>query len=147
MEESHEKNIIIVAADVSPPCILEALADACYESGYPLIVATSYGLIGSVRLQLPAEGVILLQPKPTNFPPDLRLVTSLPSLRQLFDSIELDKLDDQQHGHVPYPYPVLLIKAIDRYHEEKSKSALKDTNNSISSADKGRILPKTFTEK
>ena len=72
MEESHEKNIIIVAADVSPPCILEALADACYESGYPLIVATSYGLIGSVRLQLPAEGVILLQPKPTNFPPDLR---------------------------------------------------------------------------
>ena len=136
MEESHEKNIIIVAADVSPPCILEALADACYESGYPLMVATSYGLIGSVRLQLPAEGVILLQPKPTNFPPDLRLVTSLPSLRQLFDSIELDKLDDQQHGHVPYP--VLLIKAIDRSHEDKSNAALKDTNNSISSADKRR---------
>mmetsp|Transcript_16625 Transcript_16625/g.18611 ORF Transcript_16625/g.18611 Transcript_16625/m.18611 type:complete len:643 (-) Transcript_16625:281-2209(-) len=145
MEESHKKKIIVVAADVSPPCILEALADACYESGYPLIVATSYGLIGSVRLQLPPEGAILLQPKPTNSPPDLRLVTSFPSLKKLVDSIDLDKLDDQQHGHIPYP--VLLMKAIDRYHEDKSKAAVKDTNNGISNAVKGRILPKTFNEK
>ncbi|OEU15940.1 hypothetical protein FRACYDRAFT_240636 [Fragilariopsis cylindrus CCMP1102] len=69
---NNRKKLLVVAANVSPPCILEALADACYESGLPLIVVTAYGLIGSVRLQLPATGAILLQPKPTNSPPDLQ---------------------------------------------------------------------------
>jgi amyloid beta precursor protein binding protein 1 len=158
MEESsssshnnNKKKLLVIAADVSPPCILEALADACYHSGLPLIVVTSYGLIGSVRLQLPATGAILLQPKPTNSPPDLRLVKSFPSLRQLVDSINLDLLDDMQHGHIPYP--VLLTKAIDRYHEDKSKeAAAKDyTDNNNNNNNNGghgrRILPKTFNEK
>ena len=144
---NNRKKLLVIAADVSPPCILEALADACYESGLPLIVVTSYGLIGSVRLQLPATGAILLQPKPTNSPPDLRLVTSFPALRQLIDSINLDLLDDMQHGHIPYP--VLLTKAIDRYHEDKSKEAPEDDmeNNKNGGHGHGRILPKTFNEK
>jgi amyloid beta precursor protein binding protein 1 len=151
MEESssshnnYKKKLLVIAADVSPPCILEALADACYDSDLPLIVVTSYGLIGSVRLQLPATGASLLQPKPTNSPPDLRLVSSFPSVRQLVDSINLDLLDDMQHGHIPYP--VLLTKAIDRYHEDKSKEAPKDDTENNKNGGHGRILPKTFNEK
>jgi len=149
-EESNPKNLnkkklLVVAADISPPCILEALADACYNSGHPLVIVTSYGLIGSVRLQLPGEGAILLQPKATNSVPDLRLVTSFPSFRRFVDSIDLNQLDNKQHGHVPYP--VILMKAADRYHLDKSKAAATASAAKENTTATGRFLPKTFNEK
>eukprot|EP00536_Pseudo-nitzschia_multiseries_P014403 jgi/Psemu1/214567/e_gw1.697.15.1 len=158
-----KKRLLVVAADVVPP-ILEALADACWKSGHPLLVVTSYGLIGSVRLQLPKNGVVLLQPKPTNSPPDLRLVTSFPAFREFVDSVvggsgsgsgsgdasgeKLDRMDNQQHGHVPYP--VFLAKAMDTYHNSKSESQQQSTignGNGNGNGNGKRILPKTFTEK
>jgi len=141
------KNLLVVASDVLPS-ILEALADACWEAGHPLIVVISYGLIGSVRLQLPKKGAVLLQPKPTSSPPDLRLVTSFPAFREFVDSVvggdSLQQMDSQQHGHVPYP--VLLAKAIDNYHETKSKEAI-EGGNCNSNSNNQRILPKSFAEK
>lgn len=135
------KNILVVASDLIPS-VLEALADACYRSCHPLIVVTSYGLIGSVRLQLPKEGHPILQPKPTNSPPDLRLVTSFPAFREYAESIaggdSLEKMDSQMHGHVPYP--VLLAKALKDY-----QNANKDDTTSPGGASK--ILPKTFAQK
>jgi amyloid beta precursor protein binding protein 1 len=128
------KRLLVVASDLIPS-ILEALAEACYEFGHPLVVGTSYGLIGCVRLQLPREGHPILQPKPTNAPPDLRLVTSFPAFGEYVDSLvggdALSKMDSQQHGHVPYP--VLLAKAMQEYRKANGG----DTT----------ILPKTFAQK
>jgi len=139
-QQQQPKNLLVIASDLVPP-ILEALADACWKSGYPLLVVTSYGLIGSVRLQLPKTGAVLLQPKPTNSPPDLRLVTSFPAFREFVDTIaggdSLQLMNSQQHGHVPYP--VLLAKAMDNYIESKSEQPTTENGK--------RIFPQTFAEK
>ncbi|KAG7358371.1 UBA/THIF-type NAD/FAD binding protein [Nitzschia inconspicua] len=123
------KNCLLIAADVPPMC-LESLADFCYHSqtNLPMLVVRSYGLMGCVRLQLPPRGMALLEPKPTNAPPDLRLVNSFPAFVQLADSIDLTTLDSQQHGHVPYP--ILLYKAAQTYRQKNDNK-----------------LPSSFTEK
>jgi amyloid beta precursor protein binding protein 1 len=119
---------MIIAADV-PPLSLESLADFCYTlPNLPMMAVSSYGLIGTVRLQLPPQGMALLEPKPTNSPPDLRLVSTFPAFTQLADSIDLSKLDSQQHGHVPYP--ILLYKAAQAFRRANSGN-----------------LPRSFTEK
>ncbi len=132
------KNILVVASDMVPS-MLEALASVCYESGHPLIVVTSYGLIGCVRLQLPQAGHTILQPKPTNSSPDLRLVTSFPAFREYVECLvggdALEKMDSQQHGHVPYP--VLLAKAMQNYQKA----------NQGEESDSSNVLPKTFAQK
>ena len=134
--ENPTNNVLVVASDLVPS-MLEALADACYSSGHPLIVVTSYGLIGCVRLQLPKEGHPILQPKPTNSSPDLRLVTSFPAFSDFVESLVggdlLEKMDNQQHGHVPYP--VLLAKAMQEYRKANQKK------------NDEKVLPKTFAEK
>ena len=132
------KNMLVIASDMVPS-MLEALADACYDSGHPLLVVTSYGLIGCVRLQLPKKGHPILQPKPTNSPPDLRLVTSFPSFQKYVNSLvgdnSMENMDSQQHGHVPYP--VVLAKAMQDYQKQNQG------DESIPS----KILPKTFAQK
>eukprot|EP00531_Pseudo-nitzschia_arenysensis_P017843 CAMPEP_0116137140 /NCGR_PEP_ID=MMETSP0329-20121206/12098_1 /TAXON_ID=697910 /ORGANISM="Pseudo-nitzschia arenysensis, Strain B593" /LENGTH=598 /DNA_ID=CAMNT_0003632053 /DNA_START=76 /DNA_END=1872 /DNA_ORIENTATION=+ len=132
------KSILVVASDMVPS-MLEALASVCYESGHPFIVVTSYGLIGCVRLQLPKAGHTILQPKPTNSSPDLRLVTSFPAFREYTESLvggeTLEKMDSQQHGHVPYP--VLLAKAMQNYQKA----------NQGEESDASKVFPKTFAQK
>ncbi|KAL3904058.1 MAG: hypothetical protein SGILL_010213, partial [Bacillariaceae sp.] len=128
-ELSKSPQALVIAADQAP-LALESLARFCYHAqpNLPLVVVQSYGLMGTVRLQLPPQGMALLEPKPTNSAPDLRLVTSFPAFQALVDSIDLASLDSQQHGHVPYP--ILLYKAA---------QAFKNAN--------GGVLPKTFAEK
>ena len=132
------KNMLEIASDMVPS-MLEALADACYDSGHPLLVVTSYGLIGCVRLQLPKKGHPILQPKPTNSPPDLRLVTSFPSFQKYVNSLvgdnSMENMDSQQHGHVPYP--VVLAKAMQDYQKQ----------NQGDESNPSKILPKTFAQK
>ena len=132
------KNMLVIASDMVPS-MLEALADACYDSGHPLLVVTSYGLIGCVRLQLPKKGHPILQPKPTNSPPDLRLVTSFPSFQKYVNALvgdnSMETIDSQQHGHVPYP--VVLAKAMQDYQKQ----------NKGDESNPSKILPKTFAQK
>jgi amyloid beta precursor protein binding protein 1 len=137
--KNQTKHVLVIASDLVPS-VLEALADACYGSGRPFIVVTSYGLIGCVRLQLPKEGHPILQPKPTNAPPDLRLVTSFPAFKEYVESLVgedyLEKMDSQQHGHVPYP--ILLAKAMEEYRNANAKEGEESP---------AKILPKTFAQK
>jgi len=51
----------------------------------PLVVVQSYGLMGVIRLKLPPQGMALLEPKPTNAPPDLGLETSFSAFEELAD--------------------------------------------------------------
>lgn len=118
--------VLVVTSDVEPP-VLDVIAETCINMSFPLIVVQSYGLIGTVRLQLPGT-VPLLDPKPTNAPPDLRLKTAFPGLLQMSDSIHLADLDSHQHSHVPYP--ILLYKAKQQYE-----------------ASHGGRLPQTMAEK
>jgi amyloid beta precursor protein binding protein 1 len=102
------KKVIVIASDLEPK-VLESLSALCTSEKISLIVVQSYGLMGIVRLQLPGK-VPLLDPKPTNNHPDLRLKTSFPALNTMANSIDLPSLESHQHGHVPYP--IVLLKAL-----------------------------------
>ena len=95
------KEVLVILCDPQPK-VLHALSELCTSEKLPLILVFSYGMIGIIRLQLPGK-VPLLDPKPTNTHPDLRLKTSFPALDSMVRSIDLDNLDNHQHGHVPYP--------------------------------------------
>lgn len=98
--------ILVVAADLEPPLLLN-VAQECNNRKIPLIVVQAYGLIGSVRLQTPP--LAILDPKPENEPPVLRLVQPFASLETLTNSIDWTSLDNAQHGHVPYPLILLNV--------------------------------------
>ena len=97
--------IIVIGADLEPP-LFKKISKICSSHAIPLICVHSYGLIGSVRLQIPP--LPLLQPKSATEQPDLRLVAPFPEFIYMADSIHLNDLDDADHGHVPYP--ILLYK-------------------------------------
>jgi amyloid beta precursor protein binding protein 1 len=119
------KHILIIASDLEPP-LLEKISQVCHDSKLPLLAVQSYGLLGLVRLQTPP--MAMLDPKPTNAPPDLRLVNAFPALKQLAESIDWSALKDHEHSHVPYP--LILIKVAQEY-----------------KATHGGALPKTIAEK
>lgn len=121
----NNPNQLVVAADLEPP-VLKNVSQACHELGISLVVVHSYGLIGSVRLQTPP--LAILQPKPDNEPPDLRLLHPFAGFQEMAESIAMEQLDDAQHGRVPYP--ILLYKAAKSW---------KDTH--------GGSLPSNFKEK
>lgn len=106
-ETNGKGKLLIIASDLNPQ-VLESLSHTCESLKLALVMVQAYGLIGCVRLQLPGK-VPLLEPKPTNAPPDLRLKTSFPALDELVGSVDLSALENHQHGHVPYP--IILKKA------------------------------------
>jgi len=145
------RRMFVIAADL-PPTILLKLSSACWNYGstvtssIPLVVVRSYGLIGTVRIQVQYHPII--ESKPDHSVPDLRIINAFkndtisssssssrclfPTLRNFADEIHLETLDSQSHSHVPYV--VILIKALDLWMEKHSNS-------------KDGGLPKTLHEK
>jgi NEDD8-activating enzyme E1 regulatory subunit len=123
-QSSITHDLLVVASDLDP-LTLERLARACHSTQIPLIQVVSYGLIGLVRLQSPLRG--LFDAKPRDRPPDLRLVTvktAVPGVVSMYDSLDWEKMDSKEYGHVPYP--LVLMRMVKEWKRE---------------------LPKTFAEK
>ena len=76
------------------------LDDACRELGVPLILARSYGLVGSLRASLPEHCVV--ESKPDNSVEDLRLHRPWPELAAFARSFDLAAADDVTHRHIPW---------------------------------------------
>jgi amyloid beta precursor protein binding protein 1 len=104
------KKVLVVASDLEP-LLLEEVAAACHDQQVPLVVVHAYGLLGIVRLQAPP--LALMNPKPRDGPPDLRLVQPFPALETLADTIQWESLENHQHSHVPYP--LVLLKVAKEY--------------------------------
>jgi amyloid beta precursor protein binding protein 1 len=128
---SGTRNVLVVASDLEPP-VMDRVSRACDRLRLSLIVVQSYGLLGTVRLQTTL--LPLLDPKPRDTVPDLRLASPFPALRQLADSIDLSSLENHQHGHIPYP--ILLLKAMEEW-----RGTAKERGGTV------RLLPATFAEK
>ncbi|KAL3927507.1 MAG: hypothetical protein SGBAC_013058, partial [Bacillariaceae sp.] len=122
--------LLVISSDLDPQ-VLESLSASCSTLQLPLVMVQSYGLMGCVKLQL-SGNVPLLDPKPANAPPDLRLKTSFPALDDFCQTIDLATLESHEHGHVPYP--IILLKAIAAWRANDSRSG-------------GGQDPKTFPEK
>ena len=87
------------------------LAKVLWASATPLLVARSYGLLGSIRLAVPEHKVV--ESHPDNFHEDLRLDVPFPELSAYVDSLDLVAMDDTHHGNVPFL--VLLFKFVQEW--------------------------------
>lgn len=107
---------LVIATQFSEEELLP-LADALFSAGVPLMLARSYGLLGSVRSIVPEHRVA--ESRLDRGSPDLRICKPFPALRAFADSINLATLSDIEHAHVPYV--LLLIKALDSWRAEVRK--------------------------
>lgn len=125
-EPNFFQRFTVVIATVIKEETLLKLADKLWDLKIPLVVSISYGMIGYLRLQYPDRTII--ETRPENEFHDLRLDRPFPALKKYIDSIDLEKLKDLEHAHVPY------VVILSKYLEEWKK------NND------GK-LPKSFKEK
>jgi len=92
----------------------------CCAKQISLITVKSYGLIGSVRLQLNGHSIIESKTEGDAF--DLRIAEPFPELAQYCENIHLEDLDSLQHGHVPYI--AILYKAVNHWRSEVTLFAI-----------------------
>eukprot|EP00554_Chaetoceros_debilis_P013136 CAMPEP_0194126646 /NCGR_PEP_ID=MMETSP0150-20130528/60100_1 /TAXON_ID=122233 /ORGANISM="Chaetoceros debilis, Strain MM31A-1" /LENGTH=634 /DNA_ID=CAMNT_0038820519 /DNA_START=44 /DNA_END=1948 /DNA_ORIENTATION=- len=158
VQDVGEGHLLVICADL-PPSIVKNISSICWNgiggtgdggvlssspSPCSLVIVKSYGLIGSVRVQTPYHPIV--ESKPDNTVPDLRLAQISTStsengyfagLKQVAEEVDLDKLDSQQHGHVPYV--IILLKAVEQWRGNVNDDT-DDSNNE-------NRLPKTMDEK
>lgn len=97
---------------------LRIIAAGCEAARVPLIVVRSYGLIGSIRIQVPE--MCVLDAREDSAPPDLRLHKPFPALKKFVDGFDLSSIDDSTTAsHVPFV--VILIKALAVFREKSGK--------------------------
>ncbi|GFR05999.1 NEDD8-activating enzyme E1 regulatory subunit [Trichonephila clavata] len=104
------KFTVVIATNLEEVILLK-LADVLWEKGVPLLVCRVYGMIGYMRLQFSDRTII--ESRPENEFHDLRLDRPFPTLREYVDSIDLEKLTDQEHSHIPFV--VILLKYLDSW--------------------------------
>lgn len=101
---------LVVASDLEPN-LLQSVGRACQTKNVGLVAVQSYGLLGICRLQTPP--LPLLDPKPSSALPDLRLVHPFARLKELTEGVQWESLDNQEHGHIPYP--LILAKVAEEW--------------------------------
>ena len=90
------------------------LDEACRRLNVPLLLARSYGLVGYLRASLPEH--LVIESKPESITDDLRLNEPFEELAALARSYDLQALDGQTYGHLPYA--ILLVHAADKWAAE-----------------------------
>ncbi|XP_075229316.1 nedd8-activating enzyme E1 regulatory subunit APP-BP1 [Lycorma delicatula] len=101
-------NHSLVIATALPQRVLIPLSQNLWKLGVPLIVAQSYGFIGSIRVQVDEHTIV--ETHPDNQNPDLRLDRPFTSLKEHMNSIDMSKMELKDHAHVPFVVP--LYKAL-----------------------------------
>jgi amyloid beta precursor protein binding protein 1 len=125
-EPDYFTGFTLVIATGLPEATLLALAELLHSRGVPLIVPRSYGLLGSIRLQLVDHTIVESKPDTEQF--DLRLANPFPELEEFATRLDMSKMDDMEHAHTPYV--VILLYALKEWKQGH-----------------GGILPSTFDEK
>lgn len=101
---------VVIVTFIEERSLLQ-LADKLWDLKIPLVVCFAYGMIGYLRIQYPDRTII--ETRPENEFHDLRLDRLFPSLKEYIDSIDLNRLTDQEHAHIPYV--VILSKYLDEW--------------------------------
>ncbi|KAI9990590.1 hypothetical protein PInf_018200 [Phytophthora infestans] len=89
------------------------LAELCMAKRIPLLLITSYGFLGSLRLQVAQHAIADAKLDPPRH--ELRLSTPFPTLQKFADSFDLKSLSTIEHAHVPFV--VLLLQAMKKWKE------------------------------
>jgi len=117
---------LVIACQMTETLAVQ-LGKICEELVVPLVLVTSVGFVGKIRIY--ASQHCVCETKPDSEFGDLRLNDPFPELRRFADSIDFASLDDAAHAHVPYV--VILIRALDSWRSRAE----------------GRTLPKTSADK
>eukprot|EP00929_Paragymnodinium_shiwhaense_P095478 TRINITY_DN5663_c0_g1_i1.p1 TRINITY_DN5663_c0_g1~~TRINITY_DN5663_c0_g1_i1.p1 ORF type:complete len:525 (+),score=118.66 TRINITY_DN5663_c0_g1_i1:145-1719(+) len=104
---------LVVACQLGESSALR-LDAICQELDIPLLLVTSLGFLGRLRISVGEHAVC--ETKPDSEFGDLRLTAPFPELRSFVDSIDFASLSDIDHAHVPYV--VILIQALDVFRKE-----------------------------
>jgi amyloid beta precursor protein binding protein 1 len=110
---------LIIASNL-PENQLLALGKLCSERSINIISLRSYGLIGSIRLQLPGHSII--ESKRDRAFPDLRISAPFPELNEYFHKYyggNWNDLSSEQHSHIPYV--VILHFALEEFRRQVRK--------------------------
>lgn len=129
--ELFDNFTMIIATNLHEKDML-ALSDLCDHSKITLIAVSSKGLCGVFRIQAPehpgkknihpsckkqlfTRARIVIDTHPENAV-DLRLGCPFTELLDYVDTIDLDQLDQTDHGHVPFV--VILLKYVNEWKQQ-----------------------------
>eukprot|EP00210_Caulerpa_lentillifera_P008498 g8106.t1 len=99
---------LIIATQLTPSRA-KAIVKKCEEFGVPFINVRSYGFIGYIQLHV--DEICIVESKPDDQVPDLRLATPWNELTDFVNSFDFENLEDVQHSHLPFI--ILLIKSLE----------------------------------
>jgi amyloid beta precursor protein binding protein 1 len=110
------RKILVVCAD-QPSSVFLPLSRACHARSIPLVVVRSYGLLGTVRVQIPMPCHPVVDARPSHRVPDLRL-SATPIFDGLADvlrsSTDLDDVvDTRDRSHAPFV--IILLQALEKW--------------------------------
>lgn len=94
---SRDFDLVLVADLESEP--LMKLSKVLWAARIPLVIVSSMGFLGYLRLALPEHTIIETHPESMV---DLRLDVPWPELSALVDQMDLASMNDNEHTHVPY---------------------------------------------
>ncbi|CDS08456.1 hypothetical protein LRAMOSA09818 [Lichtheimia ramosa] len=123
--EFFDNFTMIIATNLHEKDML-ALSDICDHSKTTLIAVSSKGLCGVFRIQAPEHPVIDTHPENAI---DLRLGCPFNELLDYVDTIDLDQLDQTDHGHVPFV--VILLKYVKEWklqHDNQPPASYSERN-------------------
>lgn len=103
---------LIIACDVEEDT-LRSLGRLLWSNDIPMMICTSYGFIGYMRLVY--KEVCVTESHPDNYHDDFRLLQPFPELIHHMKTIDLESMDKKEHSHVPYL--VVLYKCLEKWKE------------------------------
>ncbi|GAD94780.1 ubiquitin-like activating enzyme [Paecilomyces variotii No. 5] len=117
-----QEHKLVILSGPTNSSTLDAVTKAARVHRIPVIYTRSVGFYSIFSLQLPAEfPIVETHPDPESTQ-DLRLVNPWPELAAAGAQVgDLEKLDDHQHGHVPYI--LLLLHYLAKWKESHNGKA------------------------
>lgn len=113
-EDFWDKFSVVVVSEFISISSLETLKTVLWHKKIPLLIVSTIGFYGAIRLVVPETTVIETHDPSKLF--DLRIDKPFPKLKQYADSIDLDAIDDTDHAHVPYV--VIFLKALENWRND-----------------------------
>ncbi|KAI9496705.1 putative NEDD8-activating enzyme E1 regulatory subunit [Zychaea mexicana] len=110
--EFFDQFSMVIATNLVEQDVL-ALGDICDKTKKTLVTVHCKGLFGLFRIQAPEHAVVETHPENVI---DLRLGCPFKELLAYVDTIDLDSLDQTDHGHVPFV--VVLLKYVNVWKEQ-----------------------------
>eukprot|EP00794_Sanderia_malayensis_P017029 gene17029-18743_t len=111
--EFYKQFTVVIASGVKESDLVK-LSDLLWRANIPLLICSSVGFLGYIRLVVKEHTVV--EAHPDNSHDDLRLDKPFPGLIQYMNAMDLDNMNHQDHAHTPYL--VIIYKFLEKWKQE-----------------------------